>query len=246
MFSNALFTIVPVFFAFAAAVLSLVGNTYCETVVFYPSAAYPSLPTLPFGVWLQKQITYGDINGELHVGERCLGYSSSTDIDSKWKSVRAFAVLAPVFGLIAMGMSKGGSGSSTSKIGGLVLLVASLFQGLTMLILASNACDATKVIGNDASKYEQVCSFGWGIKLNIASCALFFTAGLLMMVGFKKHDASDSKPATDDVAADADADAEEAGVAADEPEVEAEPEGPIQEPAPKDNMGDDVDAEFTA
>ena len=198
-FSDACFSIVPAFLAFTALVLSVVGNIWCETIVFHPTAAFPDLPTLNFGVWLQQKVSYAVVNGQIYVGDTCVDYYSSTDIDSKWKVTRAFAVIAPVFGIIAICLlfpsCRGDGGGTTSKIGGVVLLLTSLFQGLTLLILGSNACDASNVILVYTS-YEQVCSFGWGTKLNISACVLFFVAGALMMAGAKREGTSggDSKP----------------------------------------------------
>ena len=81
---------IPAFFASLALGFSLLANTYCETIAFPPDSTNINglAPTLKFSVWYQQQ------------NNQCVDYPNSVDIDAKWKTARAFSIIAPVIVVI--------------------------------------------------------------------------------------------------------------------------------------------------
>jgi len=182
MVHEAMFNVVPLVFVGMAFLFSLLGNTFCETIKF--NSLTSNIPNRAFGMWLQQQVSISIINNNLYVGQTCVSYSNSIDIDPYWKTARAFAVLAPIFGVIVMLLiCPCTQVVSWKKQAGWLLQITALFQGFCLFILSSNACKASEVM-TDLSYllYDEKCSLGWGAKLNISALVFWWFAGMILLI----------------------------------------------------------------
>jgi hypothetical protein len=186
-------------FAFTTAALA---SFWCETVKFVPSEDTPnSLPSLHFGIWYQRQtevesIEVGD-NVRVVVRNTCVDYPGSIDIDSSWKTARAFSVMALLIGglvtfalvLAPCAYSYAGKGRWQS-LAIFCLVVLPLFQGLTFLLFQSDACLENPVVSNIRNTedqqqgldfYPDECEWDAGSSANVSAAVLWFVAGLAML-----------------------------------------------------------------
>ena len=119
------------------------------------------------------------------VQTQCLDYPDSVDIDAKWKTARAFSIIAPVIGgfvtFFAWTTPCMSFSQALWKQGGCLFLFTSFCQGLTLLFLGSNACLNNPLVVASGSPYPDTCKLDWGAKLNISSVVFWFIAGALMM-----------------------------------------------------------------
>lgn len=163
---------IPAFFASLALGFSLLANTYCETIAFPPDSTNINglAPTLKFSVWYQQQ------------NNQCVDYPNSVDIDAKWKTARAFSIIAPVIGgflaFFAWLAPCMNFGEASWKKAGLVFILVTLFQGFTLFLLSSNACINNPLVPTYG--YQDTCELEWGTKLNITSVVFWFIAGVVM------------------------------------------------------------------
>ena len=186
-----LIALIPALFASTALAFSLLANTWCESIVFPGSGNSNSnttsfIPTLKFSVWYQQKIVVAELRGNrIAVQTQCLEYPNSVDIDAKWKTARAFSIIAPVIGglvtLFAWTSPCVSFSQALWKQGGCLFLFTSLCQGLTLLFLGSNACVDNMLVFASGLLYPDTCKLDWGTKLNISSVILWFIAGALMM-----------------------------------------------------------------
>lgn len=130
----------------------------------------------------------------------------STEIDSSWKSARAFGVLAFIFGIFFLIMSLAATLTAPDKAKDIIspgLFLASIFQGLNLLFLNSNACKNNTFV--DELDGGASCSLSTGGKSAIAGIFLYFVGGFFSYVAraTEKREAlqtinpTDSEPLTD-------------------------------------------------
>ena len=177
---------IPGIIATIALVLSFVSNIWCETIKFTPEVG--NLPTRSFGPFYSKEIVTTQISSGgstyLAVGQACISYAGGIDKDSKWKTTQAFAIIACIFGGVAVFWTWLAPclyfGSSTWKCVGMTFIFCSIFQGLTLLFLQSNACKNNSSF-QDSEFYPDECSWDWGTSTNISAVVLWFVAGALML-----------------------------------------------------------------
>lgn len=66
-----------------------------------------------------------------------------------------------------------------------IFILMTLFQGLTLIFLSSNACQdnalVTSLAENQSAFYQSSCGFGWGSSINVAAVVCWFIAGVLML-----------------------------------------------------------------
>lgn len=126
-----------------------------------------------------------DVNGNTWKVDVCRSYDDDVEKDATWKAAQAFSIMAPIWGVLAfvpMMVSP-----NTTKITGLLLLVACLFQGLTLLILKSELCDAYEnplfgqfpvLQATGVLTTEDKCTLGRSAIVSICATCLWFLAGL--------------------------------------------------------------------
>ena len=124
------------------------------------------------------------------VYKSCTQYPSYVQVDPAWKSARAFSVLAFIFGIIFVIINIVAACArpdAAKSIVGPGLMLASIFQGLSLLFLDSNACrnnDMMEVLNNPSSPWNKLqfqtsCSMSWGAKCVISATVLYFVASMM-------------------------------------------------------------------
>lgn len=171
---------------------------YCETVVFDPLAG-ESLYASP---WYYRSKNEVQINGQTFVRTSCLSYKYIKDdlgfsysIDAKTRTVMAFSIMTPIFGGLALvGACLApclGIGESRWRLIGVVFILMSVFQGITLLVQSSSICNDNPFLqflaANypdelESSNFPEECSWALGYKMAITSVALWFVAGVCCYV----------------------------------------------------------------
>jgi len=181
--------------ATTAICLSFLSNFWCETIAFQPLRGNGDnmlfIPTRTFGPFYAKELvagTVGQFEGEDYyvIGEKCVNLSDDISKDANWKTTQAFAIITVVIGGIMVFWTWlapcFGGFKRFWKPAGLVYILCSIFQGLTLLFLESAACTANNVISLGAAAYKQTCEWDWGTQTNISSVVFWFLAGAFMIV----------------------------------------------------------------
>ena len=181
-----------------AFAFSLWGNTYCQSIDFQVNELGKSLdfPALNMGLWAVRRkalYKYDPLFDDpfFAIGDACVSYPDGSNFDTKWNSAKALAITSWVVGglvfcvILAMGCTP--QLGRFAKPMGALLLVVTLFQGLTLLILNSEGCDSSKnpvflEVPRLYLYYKDECTMGRGSKLNISSTVFWFVAAVLLMV----------------------------------------------------------------
>ena len=141
------------------------------------------------GIWLKPKLyLLEDYEGSVAAYKGCSTYPEGTPFDATWKAASAFAIIAVVIGMISCFVTYFASCTAFSdgvwKSFALLMIFNSLFQGLTLLFLASNACTANRESfnwRNISVELQPGCQLGSGANLAIAATVLWLLAGLLML-----------------------------------------------------------------
>lgn len=175
---------IPATLGTVALFLSLIGSFMCRFVSIFDNASQQDVYT---GIWLKTTLyqLQSSQTGEWSLYKGCGSYPSGVPLDAKWKSAMAFSILAVVIGAFALfGVYFSACLPMTAsrwRMVAFALVIASLFQGLTLLFLSSNAC------GSDRSFFEEEypfldladgCGMSWGANMCIAATTLWFVAGV--------------------------------------------------------------------
>jgi len=111
--------------------------------------------------------------------------------DGKWKSAKSFSIICPVIGGVAcvwVWFAQCFHSRGTWKCLATIFLWCSLFSGLTLLFLGSNACSDNPILASqlgsiqngNVAEFTDSCAMHWGAKCNIAATILWFLAGVSM------------------------------------------------------------------
>jgi len=196
-----------VVFGLAAWIISLYSNIGCSSVKFVPQAnadvsaleeatgmTLPTpLPDVNLGLWSHKGLAlYQDIYGNVYVANTCLYFDTNVvDIDAKWKTAQAFAIIAIFFGLFATilhcVMPVWEVARKRVRLMTFLWVFVTFCQGLTLLQLSSNMCK--NPFGGMA--YEDTCQAAPGIKTNIAAVVLYACAGICCLFIKTKEEEED-------------------------------------------------------
>lgn len=203
---------IPPLIAIFAFMCTFIANYWCETVKFETSVpsvlingANVALPDVQLGPWYKRetqtiQVSTGG-QTTIHAVDVCVAFSSTYVIDSKLKAVRAFSIIAPVIGgLLVIPLCFAPcfyffSVSTWKIVAMLFLVIVTLFQGLTFLVLQSNACSVNPLlaeappglVGQFAwetfikTSYKSQCSWDAGSTTNVVAVVLWFLTGLAML-----------------------------------------------------------------
>lgn len=198
-----------------AFMLSSISSFWCESVSFkladnttYAPNQISFIPEeVKVGPWSQMETevaTYNAGNGQVIVQVRnvCRDFADGTDIDAKWKTVRAFSIITLVVGglLAVLLLFTNCSYYLSEKSWNIVmihfLVVLPLYQGLTFLLLNSNACSVNPLFGEPpptsvsadvwnnflSTVYEEDCSWSSGMTCNVIATVLWFLTGVAMKI----------------------------------------------------------------
>lgn len=191
-------SMLPGIIAAFAFIVSLFGGAYCKFLSFTSTSrestgGVESPITLYFGIWyyqgwqLVNSATQGDI-----ILETCYNYPDGMNIDSKWRTARAFSIITLVISGVVTFWALLASciypSKQNYKAGGMIYILCCLFQGLTLLLLDSNACHNNSLITvlreqipDDSVTFQPSCSMAAGANCAIAGTVLFFVAGIAAM-----------------------------------------------------------------
>lgn len=192
-----LLAFVPSLFATVALALSCTSNFWCETIAFQPlttggdngdNSAMPDITLGPFYVMevVTNAVSTPGAQNYYTVGKACVMLSSSVYKDANWKTTQAFAIITAIVGGVTLFWTWLSPclnrGASFWKMCGFAYILCSIFQGLTLLFLQSDACHNNTLINTQSvSYYNDTCVWDWGTKTNISSVVFWFLAGSLMI-----------------------------------------------------------------
>lgn len=186
-FTSELAFLFPAVFATAGLFCSLLSSFMCKFVGIEETT---SGKMVNIGIWLKQQIyiVQDAETLEWSAFKGCGSYPDGINFDAKWKSAAAFAIVAVVVGAACtfalyfaacMTISDG-----MWKSFGFLLIVNTLFQGLTFLFLSSNACSDERELyqwGDGRFKLAAGCQLASGGNLGIAATILWAVAGLITL-----------------------------------------------------------------
>jgi hypothetical protein len=149
-------------------------------------------PNLNMGLWTVRRkalFKYDPIYDDpfFVVGNTCVDYPGGSEFDTKWESAKALSITSWVLsGLACVFICLGCcmlTFQNRGKIFGCFLLLITIFQGLTLLVLASANCTGE---GNAVflkfpglrQYYADGCTMSQGAHMNIASTVFYFLAAL--------------------------------------------------------------------
>ncbi|KAL7553910.1 hypothetical protein ACHAWF_017262 [Thalassiosira exigua] len=178
----------PGILAAIAFVLSLFAGVYCKFISFTSTGENPI--TLYFGIWYYQgwSAVENPVQGTV-ILESCLNYPDGTNLDSKWRSAMAFSAMTLIIGgVVTFWALLAGClypSRGTYKAGGGLYMLCCLFQGLSLLLLNSNACHNNNLLGMvqkqvpDASlAFPSSCSMAYGAKCAIAATVMWFVTAI--------------------------------------------------------------------
>merc|ERR1711971_944334 len=118
----------------------------CNFIKFTDTSGTSDPISLQFGIWYYRFWSLVTSVDGTFIFESCHEYPDFVDLDASWKAARAFSALAAIFG-IAIFLSSIVSSCVSSARDALVhgwmapaYLLTATFQGLSLLLLNSNAC----------------------------------------------------------------------------------------------------------
>lgn len=169
--------------------------------------------TVHFGIWYRQSVELYNYtasgNGYYQVST-CTDYNNddNIDVDPSWMAARAFSTMVLILGGIALLIALvtcccvGGSNnnkcccvpSNIDLMNGIIYLLISLLQGLTLIILSSQLCqnngDITKMMENGDvividNNFPETCNLSQGAKCVISATVLWFFAGIMSLNLYK-------------------------------------------------------------
>ena len=194
-----------------AVMCSFISSFWCESIKFEATGVYNASvisgtpKDVQVGAWYTKgteviQVGTGS-DATFFVREVCNSYSNDIEIDAKWKTVRAFSIMAPIIGSIAAVFVLFANclyffnAKTWKSMAMLFIVILTLFQGLTFLLLNSNACSENPLLAEappsgfaqDAwisfidTAYKQDCTWDAGMTTNVVAVVSWFLTGVAML-----------------------------------------------------------------
>jgi len=116
-----------------------------------------------------------------------MNYPDGVNIDSKWRSARAFSTMTLIIGgVVTFWALLAGClypSKQTYKAGGMIYMLCCLFSGLSLLLLDSNACNSVMTTLQDQTQdvnltFPSSCAMAAGAKCAIAATVMWFVAAI--------------------------------------------------------------------
>jgi hypothetical protein len=181
--------LLPAVLASFAIMTSFLFSFWCESIKFTALVSSEDLPDIQAGVWYVRDTERQEIAGKYVVREVCVDYPSGTDLDSEWRTVRAFSIITGVIGGIltfVLWLSPCLyflSDSTWRSVALLFIVVMTLFQGITFLLFRSVACTDSPILDalGATALYDDECEWDSGSTANVFSTVLWFCTGIAML-----------------------------------------------------------------
>jgi hypothetical protein len=181
--------LLPAVLASFAFMTSFISSFWCESIKFTALESSQDRPDIRAGIWYIQDTELQEIAGKYVVREVCVEYPSGTDLDSEWKTVRAFTIITPVIGgILTVGLWIAPclyflNETTWRSVALLFIVVITLFQGLTFLLFESVACTDSPILDflGATELYEDECEWDSGTTANVVSTVLWFCTGLAML-----------------------------------------------------------------
>lgn len=192
---SCILSFLPSIFAIGAIILGTGANAYCESVKFPQIQGNEDL-VLFAGPWMYRTTNSYEWNNGTFVHVTCQKYDYlgfDYTVDAKTKTVRAFAIMTPVVGVLCIILAClgpcVGRAAARWKCMGATFILLSVFQGITLLIASSSICYDNPVLQfleadnpDLAQTIPEKCEWGTGFKVNIAAVVLWFLSGACTFV----------------------------------------------------------------
>ena len=194
-------------FAVVAFFLAWMGTLGCQFIQFdlKTTSNYTTKDTINvhFGIWYRQSVELYNYTqsggGGYYQVSTCTGYSDDFDTDTSWVAARAFSTLVLILGGIALLIRLvtccccmiDKQSENVPRVNGIIYLLVTLFQGLTLLILSSKLCqnndDITKMENSNVIIYSfpDKCNLSRGAKCIISATVLWFFAGILSLYSYR-------------------------------------------------------------
>ena len=146
--------------------------------------------------WMLCCLSTGCFASSLYIQrkfETCVSYPDGVNEDAYWQTAKAFSIIAPIWGTLSWcTILMARDNPTMAKVTGLLLMLATLFQGLTLMVFKSDLCDASEnQLFAQAFPIRQAtgtlttddrCNIGRSAGVSIAATCLWFIAGLVALV----------------------------------------------------------------
>lgn len=186
------YSIITSILAATAFLLNWASAFGCNFVSFTSTAGFTQPVSVNFGIWSYQFWTIATSVGGSVIFETCHKYPADVAIDSDWRAARAFSILAIIFGGLYLFtnliMGCIAPVRAASRTEGPAFLCASIFQGLSLLLLNSSVCNDNTLLkqlqndaedmGNLGMNFQDTCSMATGGKCAIAATVIYFAAAL--------------------------------------------------------------------
>lgn len=164
----------------------------CNFIKFTATSGTSEPISYQLGIWYYQWWSTVISSSGTYVFESCHGYPDAVTIDDSWKSARAFSVIAFVLSIIMI-VAACVSACATNTIdydrghtrtqswAAPVYLLLAISEGLTLLLLNSNACknNIFRLLENlGGLTFPDTCSLATGGKLAISSTAFWAAAAV--------------------------------------------------------------------
>ena len=121
----------------------------------------------------------------VYIFKTCHSYPDIANIDPSWKAARAFDVLTIIFAIALIAMKcveacclDPDRAPAHKKFESPLLLLTALCQGLTLLLLSSNACTNNSLAHWGSAEFPETCEMATGAKCAISATVFWACAAL--------------------------------------------------------------------
>lgn len=182
---------IPCFLSIGSLLCCFIFGVYCSSIEFKPDddGNDTTSDTLRFGPWYQQSTELVEVgvggNTYYKTTTGCSKLQGDFDIDSKWKTVRAFTIITPIIAaLLTIGLFFGTlwyywTAASWRALASIYLIILPVFQGITFLLFESNLCKENPLINLEL--YTEDCQWGAGASANVVATVGWFLTGIVML-----------------------------------------------------------------
>jgi len=184
------YSLLTTIFGITAFILMWLGSLRCNFLKF-ESVVGSEPVTLQLGMWYYESWSFVASTSGSYVFESCHGYPDYTAIDATWKTARAFGIIAFILGIamfvvacISACSTSTGQAMQTPVWEAPAYILTAICQGLTLLLLSSNACNSDTLVGlggpaKNLLTFGETCSMSTGAKFIVSATAFWVAAGVV-------------------------------------------------------------------